>query len=148
MATRERAGQARKKQGLNEEPDPRRGEAKGGPPEQQQEWPGSEQELSPRADHGEESYRGANKLAGKVALITGGDSGIGRAVAIAFAREGADVAIAYYDEEEDARETLRWVRAEGRRGLAIPGDLTEHEHCQEVVERVGNELGQLDILVN
>src|SRR5687767_13704120 len=128
--------------------DPREIGSKPPQPKQNQPAPGTEDEMTPFADHGEHTYRGSGKLQGKVALITGGDSGIGRAVAIAFAREGADVAIAYYDEEEDARETLRWVRAEGRRGLAIPGDLTEHEHCQEVVERVGNELGQLDILVN
>lgn len=123
-------------------------ELKGGPGPQQQEWPGTDAELTPQADHGEESYEGSNKLAGKVALITGGDSGIGRAVAIAYAREGADIAIAYYDEEEDARETLRWVRSAGRRGLALPGDLTDQAHCIEVVERVVAELGGLDILVN
>ena len=144
MTTRERES----KHGLNKSADPRRGSAKGGPGAQQQEWPGTDDELKPQADHGEETYKGANKLAGKVALITGGDSGIGRAVAIAFAREGADVAIAYYDEEEDARETLRWVRSAGRRGLALPGDLTSQEHCIEVVERVVSELGAVDILVN
>jgi NAD(P)-dependent dehydrogenase (short-subunit alcohol dehydrogenase family) len=144
MKTRERE----RAQGANQPADPRKGAAHDGPPAQQQEWPGSTRQMDPRPDHGEESYRGAAKLEGKVALITGGDSGIGRAVAIAFAREGADVAIAYYDEEEDARETLRWVRAAGRRGIAIPGDLGDRGHCVEVVQRTVNELGKLDILVN
>ena len=144
MPTRER----QRKQGLNENADPRRGLAKDGPGAQQQEWPGHEDELTPDADHGEESYVGARKLEGKVALITGGDSGIGRAVAIAFAREGADVAIAYYNERDDAEETMRWIRAAGRKGIAIPGDLTEHSHCSGVVERVVHDLGRLDILVN
>ena len=144
MKTRERE----RAHGLNQPDDPRVGPAHDGPPAQQQEWPGSSEEMNPQPDHGEESYRGAGKLEGRVALITGGDSGIGRAVAIAFAREGADIAIAYYDEEEDAHETMRWVRAAGRKGIAIPGDLTDHEHCSEVVERTANELGDIDILVN
>lgn len=120
----------------------------GGPGEQSQDWPGSDQALRPQADHGEHTYRGGAKLEGLRALITGGDSGIGRAVAIAFAREGADVAIAYYDEEEDARETVRWIEDAGRRALALPGDLRDPEHCRHVVERTRAELGGLNILVN
>ncbi len=112
------------------------------------EWPGGQEELRPRADHGETSYRGSGKLEGRAALITGGDSGIGRAVAIAFAREGADVAIAYLQEHEDARETVRYVREAGRRALAFPGDLGDPEHCRDVVRRTADEFGRLDILVN
>jgi NAD(P)-dependent dehydrogenase (short-subunit alcohol dehydrogenase family) len=119
-----------------------------GPPEQSQEWPGSEQAMQPQADHGERSYRGGGKLAALTALITGGDSGIGRAVAIAFAREGADVAIAYFDEHEDARETVSWIEDAGRRGLALDGDLRDPAHCRAVVERTVRELRGLNILVN
>jgi len=122
--------------------------AKGGPGPQHQEWPGREAELRPPADHGEETYVGSGKLAGRAALITGGDSGIGRAVAIAFAREGADVAIGYFNEHEDARETGRWVRAAGRRFLAFAGDVGDREHCRELVRRTVEEFGRLDILVN
>ena len=120
----------------------------GGPGEQSQDWPGSDQALRPQADHGEQTYRGGGKLEGLSGLVTGGDSGIGRAVAIAFAREGAHVAIAYYDEHEDARETVRWIEDAGRRALAIDGDLRDPEHCRAVVERTVRELGGLDILVN
>lgn len=122
--------------------------AAGEKPSQQQAWPGRETGLRPAADHGEQSYQGANKLLGKKALITGGDSGIGRAVAIAFAREGADVAIAYYDEREDAQETMRWVEDAGRKGLAIQGDLSNRDHCREVIRQVVEDLGGIDILVN
>lgn len=122
--------------------------ARGGPGEQQQAWPGTEAELSPKADHGEDSYEGHGRLQGRKALITGGDSGIGRAVAIAFAREGADVAIAYLSEDEDAAETVRWIEEAGRRALALPGDLADADHCREVVERTATKLGGLDILVN
>ncbi|MFP4599287.1 MAG: SDR family oxidoreductase [Persicimonas sp.] len=136
-------------QGLHADQDPKATKkAKGGPGEQQQEWPGHESEMRPQADHGEESYRGAQKLSGMRALVTGGDSGIGRAVAIAFAREGADVSIAYYDEHDDAEETARWVREADQRAVCIPGDLAEREHCQEVVRRTVEELGGLDIVVN
>src|SRR5918997_3983372 len=93
--------------------------AKGGPGAQEQDWPGREAELSPKADHGEQSYKGTGKLNGLTALITGGDSGIGRAVAIAYAREGADVAISYYDEHDDARETAKWIEKAGRRVVSI-----------------------------
>jgi NAD(P)-dependent dehydrogenase (short-subunit alcohol dehydrogenase family) len=114
-----------------------------------QETPGLTNKMREKPDHGEESYRGHDRLRGKAALITGGDSGIGRAVAIAFAREGADVAISYLaEEEEDARETERWVRQAGRKALLLPGDITSEPHCRSMVERVTGELGKLDILVN
>jgi NAD(P)-dependent dehydrogenase (short-subunit alcohol dehydrogenase family) len=123
--------------------------AVGGPGRQPaHEWPGEEERLRPAADHGEESYVGAAKLEGRRALITGGDSGIGKAVAIAFAREGADVAIAYFNEHDDAEDTIDWIEREDRKALAIPGDLRSAEHCREVVERTVEELGGLDILVN
>jgi NAD(P)-dependent dehydrogenase (short-subunit alcohol dehydrogenase family) len=118
-------------------------------PDQKQPMPGSEGEMTPKADHGEQSYKGYDRLQGKVALITGGDSGIGRAVSIAFAREGADVAIAYLpQEEQDAKETERWIREAGRRALLLPGDITSEQHCNELVERTSRELGKVDILVN
>jgi NAD(P)-dependent dehydrogenase (short-subunit alcohol dehydrogenase family) len=104
--------------------------------------------MEPNPDYGEDSYRGSGKLEGLVALITGGDSGIGRAVALAYAREGADVAISYLDEHEDAKETVRLVEESGRRAVAIPGDLSERGHCHEVVERTVRELDRLDVLVN
>ena len=111
--------------------------------------PGREDELTPRADHGEESYRGLGRLTGRVALITGGDSGIGRAVALAFAREGADVALAYLPEEEDdARETCRWVEQAGRTALTLPGDITDEQQCLAHVESTHQRFGRLDILVN
>jgi NAD(P)-dependent dehydrogenase (short-subunit alcohol dehydrogenase family) len=104
--------------------------------------------MDPQADHGEKSYKGSNKLEGRVALITGGDSGIGRAVAIAFAREGADLLLSYLSEDEDAEGTKKLVRKEGRRCITIPGDISEEEHCIALVERCVAELGRLDILVN
>jgi NAD(P)-dependent dehydrogenase (short-subunit alcohol dehydrogenase family) len=135
--------------GLQKSPDPTdEDKAVGGPGKQQQEWPGSEAAMRPRADHGEESYRGSGRLEGRRALITGGDSGIGRAVAIAFAREGADVAIAYLSESEDAADTVEWIEKAGRKALAFPGDLSDPDHCREVVHRAATELGGLDILVN
>lgn len=137
--------------GADQPDDPRetaREELEGAPPRQQQEWPGSDADLEPRADHGEQSYRGSGKLEGKRALITGGDSGIGRAVAIAFAREGADVAIVHVAEPEDARETLRWVTDAGRRGVAFQLDLAEADACRSAVEQAVAELGGLDIVVN
>jgi NAD(P)-dependent dehydrogenase (short-subunit alcohol dehydrogenase family) len=122
----------------------------GAPPPQHQDWPGSDQELRPQADHGEESYEGGRKLEGLKALISGGDSGIGRAVAIAFAREGAGVAFTYIDgkEEQDARETIRWIEQAGRKALAIGTDLRREEDCRNAVERAVRELGGLNILVN
>jgi NAD(P)-dependent dehydrogenase (short-subunit alcohol dehydrogenase family) len=104
--------------------------------------------MSPPADHGEETYRGAGKLVGRRALITGGDSGIGRAVAIAFAREGADVAITYYDEHDDAEVTAHWIREAGRTGITRPADLADPEACLQVVDWAAAGLGGLDILVN
>lgn len=117
-------------------------------PEQQQSIPGAEAEMSPQADHGETSYRGAAKLKDSVALITGADSGIGRAVAIAYAREGADVAISYLEEDADAQETATWVEKAGRKPVLLPGDLTDEAHCRSLVDRTFDEFGKLDILVN
>lgn len=117
-------------------------------PEQQQDVPGHEDQLQPKADHGEESYKGSGKLTGRKALITGADSGIGRAVAIAFAREGADILIAYLDEEDDARETARYVEEAGRKAVLMAGDIRSEAHCQQLVQRAVDELGGLDILVN
>lgn len=118
-------------------------------PPQTQPWPGLTSKMNPRPDHGETSYVGHGALQGRKALITGGDSGLGRATAIAFAREGADVAINYLPAEEpDARETLELIRAEGRKAVAIPGDLRERAFCRKLVQRAASELGGLDILVN
>ena len=117
-------------------------------PKQHLEKPGLEADLDPRPLYQAEDYRGSGKLEGKVALITGGDSGIGRAVAVLFAREGADVAIIYLSEDEDAEETRRAVEAEGRRALLIPGDVTDSSFCRDAVETTVQALGQLDILVN
>jgi NAD(P)-dependent dehydrogenase (short-subunit alcohol dehydrogenase family) len=118
-------------------------------PVQRQPWPGLASKMTPRPDHGETSYKGSGKLAGKKALITGGDSGIGRAAAIAYAREGADVAINYLSAEEpDAREVIALIRAEGRRAVAIPGDLRDERFCRRLIEQATAQLGGLDILVN
>ncbi len=120
------------------------------PPQQpqQQSPPGATQEMAPTPDHGEHSYKGSGRLAGRAAIITGADSGIGRAVAIAFAREGADVLIAYLEEHEDARETARWVERAGRRAVVVAGDVADEAHCRSLVERAEREFGKLDILVN
>ena len=104
--------------------------------------------MKPTPDHGEESYTGSARLKGKVALITGADSGIGRAVAIAFAREGADVVISYLDEDEDANDTARWVEREDRRALVLAGDITSEQHCDYLVRQCIEHFGRLDILVN
>lgn len=117
-------------------------------PEQQQQPPGQTAEMKPVPDHGEKSYRGAGKLIDKVALITGADSGIGKAVAIAFAREGADIVISYLNEDGDARDTAKWVEEAGRKALVIPGDIKSEEHCRDLVQRAVDELGGIDILVN
>ena len=118
-------------------------------PEQQQPWPGLASKMQPRPDHGEDSYRGSGRLAGRRALITGGDSGIGRAAAIAFAREGADVAINYLPQEEpDAREVIELIKAAGRKGLALPGDIKDEAFCKKLVADAVEGLGGLDILVN
>lgn len=136
--------------GVTDSPDPRHQETglEDAPPGQKQPWPGRTAAMEPEPDHGEESYRGAGKLEGRKALITGGDSGIGRAVAIAFAREGADVAIGHYGEDEDAEETLRWIREAGRSGAARAADLAEADACAGLVDWAADELGGLDILVN
>ncbi len=130
------------------EPDPR--EAGPKPPfkEEQQTPPASETEMHTKPDHGEESYKGGARLTGMKALITGADSGIGRAVAIAFAREGADVLISYLEEDEDAAETERWVKDAGRKALLARGDIRDEQVCRRQVERCLDELGGIDILVN
>src|SRR4028118_884928 len=113
-----------------------------------QEYPGTEAEMDPRPDYGEQSYKGTGKLTGKAAVITGGDSGIGRAVALAFAREGADVLISYLSEEADAKETARVVEAAGRRCVLVAGDLADRAHAKTIVPKALEELGGIDILVN
>jgi NAD(P)-dependent dehydrogenase (short-subunit alcohol dehydrogenase family) len=116
--------------------------------DQPQTVPGEVHNLQPKADHGETSYQGSGKLKGRKAIITGGDSGIGRAVAIAFAREGADVLIAYLDEHEDASETAHYIHQAGQRAVLVGGDLRSEKHCREIIERAVTEFGQIDILVN
>jgi len=116
---------------------------------QPQPWPGLASKMDPRPDHGETSYKGSGRLAGRKALITGGDSGMGRAAAIAYAREGADVAIVYYPTEEpDAREVIDLIRKEGRKAVAIPGDLRKEAFCKELVDKAVQGLGGLDIVVS
>lgn len=117
-------------------------------PEQEQEPPGREADMEPLADHGEETYVGHGRLRDKVALITGADSGIGRAVALAYAREGADILGSYLNEDDDAAETKRLVEDAGRRCLTVPGDIGDRAHCVALVERAVGELGRLDVLVN
>ena len=117
-------------------------------PAQQQEPPGVLGKMTPRPDHGEESYRGSGKLTGKAAVITGGDSGIGRAVAIAFAREGADVLIHYLNEHEDAKDTARYVEEAGRRCVLVAGDLADRSHVKTIIPKAVEEFGRVDILVN
>ncbi len=116
---------------------------------QSQDWPGLASKMDPRPDHGETSYKGSGRLLGRRALITGGDSGMGRAAAIAFAREGADVAINYFPSEEpDAQEVMAIIKAAGRKGLAIPGDLRDEAFCQRLVADAVQGLGGLDIVVS
>ncbi|MGY1438521.1 SDR family oxidoreductase [Streptomyces reniochalinae] len=117
-------------------------------PRQQQTPPGVTSALEPRPDHGEESYRGSGRMAGKAAVITGGDSGIGRAVALAYAREGADVLVSYLDEHEDAEETRRWVEDAGRTCVLVPGDVADPSHCRSIVDTAVREFGRVDVLVN
>jgi NAD(P)-dependent dehydrogenase (short-subunit alcohol dehydrogenase family) len=117
-------------------------------PEQQQEVPGVQTAMTPVPDCGEHSYRGSGKLAGKAAIITGGDSGIGRAAAIAYAREGADVLIAYLEEDDDARDTAHWIEEAGRRAVLVRGDLSDPAHCRAVVDRAVQEFGRIDVLVS
>lgn len=117
-------------------------------PAQQQPMPGQTSEMNPLPDHGEQSYRGSGRLEGKVAIITGGDSGIGRAVAIAYAREGADIVVAYLNEEADALETQRLVEEAGRKAVLVAGDIASSAHCRSIVDTAVREFGKFDILVN
>ena len=117
-------------------------------PKQQQSLPGSFQEMQPRPDHGEESWQGRGRLEGRIALVTGGDSGIGRAVAIAYAREGADLAMSWLDETDDARSTATLVRRAGRECLSLPGDIADPAHCRQIIRAVVERFGRIDILVN
>lgn len=117
-------------------------------PKQQQDLPGSFQTMDPVPDHGEESWKGAGRLNGMAAIITGGDSGIGRAVAIAFAREGADIALSYLDETDDAKSTADLIRDAGRECLVLAGDISDAEHCRKIVSETAKAFGRIDILVN
>ena len=117
-------------------------------PAQQQEPPGVQSEMTPRPDCGEESYQGSGKLTGKAAVITGGDSGIGRAVAIAYAREGADVLISYLSEDEDAKDTARYVEQAGRKAVLVRGDVSDPQHCRDLIAKAAEAFGKVDILVN
>jgi NAD(P)-dependent dehydrogenase (short-subunit alcohol dehydrogenase family) len=117
-------------------------------PAQQQDVPGTQSQMDPKPDCGEESYRGHGRLTGKAAVITGADSGIGRAVAIAYAREGADVLISYLNEDDDARETAKYVQDAGRRAVLVAGDVSKPEHCRQIIDRAMSEFGRVDILVN
>jgi len=129
--------------------DPREQHKKGAIPEQRQDEPGLDSELAPHADHGESSYVGSGRLKGRNALITGADSGIGRAVAIAFAREGANVALSYLPKEQsDADEVIRTIKEAGVKAVGIPGDLTQESYARELVKQAADELGGLDIIVN
>lgn len=128
--------------------DPRHAGPKPPFPKQEQEPVGVESEMEPRPDYGYESYEGHGRLEGRAALITGGDSGIGRAVALAYAREGADVLISYLDEHSDAQETVRVVEEAGRKGVSVAGDIGDPRHCRDLVERAVDEFGHLEILVN
>src|SRR5438105_4873501 len=116
--------------------------------EQKQPVPGITDAMTPVPDHGEKSYKGNNRLNGKKAVITGADSGIGRAVAVAFAREGADVLISYLNEDRDARETAKWVKDAGKKAVLIAGDIQDETHCKEIIDRAVEELDGIDILVN
>ncbi len=119
------------------------------PPKQDQPEPGLDTELTPQTDHGEDTYRGTGRLEGRKALVTGADSGIGAAVAIGFAREGADVALSYLpSEEEDANHIVEVIEASGRKAVKLPGDIKDGQHCTDMVDKAANELGGLDILVN
>jgi NAD(P)-dependent dehydrogenase (short-subunit alcohol dehydrogenase family) len=128
--------------------DPRTKEAQPPFPAQEQQYPGLEKEMRPAPDYGEASYKGSGKLLGKAAIITGGDSGIGRAVALAFAREGADVLISYLSEESDAQETARVVREAGRKAVMMAGDIGQEAHCRNIVDRAVQEFGKVDLLIN
>jgi NAD(P)-dependent dehydrogenase (short-subunit alcohol dehydrogenase family) len=128
--------------------DPRDQQPKPPFPKQEQPPPGNEARMQPKPDYGEDSYKGSGRLAGKAALITGADSGIGRAVALAFAREGADVLISYLSEHADAEEAARAVRDAGSKAITVAGDICDEAHCRRLVERAVQEFGRIDILVN
>lgn len=129
--------------------DPKEKFSKPGKDEKPQSYPGLEEEMVTKPEYGRETYVGSGRLAGKTALITGGDSGIGRAVAVAFAKEGADVAISYLPQEEaDAQETVRAIEESGRKAVALPGDLTDEGYCRDLIDQAAERLGSLDILVN
>lgn len=134
----------------SQHPDPRQAGPKPPfPTQQQQPAPGSEAKMDPPVDHGEKSYKGNERLKGKVAILSGSDSGIGRAVAIAFAREGADLVLSYLpEEEEDAKETVRWVEQAGRRAVTSPGDIRRADYCKQLVDLTAKEFGGVDIVVN
>jgi NAD(P)-dependent dehydrogenase (short-subunit alcohol dehydrogenase family) len=117
-------------------------------PPQQQPMPGHTADMHPVPDHGEKSYIGSGRLTGKKAIITGGDSGIGRAVAIAYAREGADILVSYLEEHEDAQQTQRLIEDAGRKALLVPGDVSDPAHCRAVVQKAADQWGKIDILVN
>lgn len=117
-------------------------------PKQEQQMPGSEKQMDPQPDHGETTYKGNGKLTGRKAVITGGDSGIGKAVALAFAREGADVLISYLNEHEDAEEAAQYVQEAGRKAVLLPGDISNEQHCKAIIDRAVQEFGGIDILVN
>jgi NAD(P)-dependent dehydrogenase (short-subunit alcohol dehydrogenase family) len=117
-------------------------------PEQQQNPPGTEADLQPKADHGEQSYRGSDRLQGKVAIITGADSGIGKAVAIAYAREGADIVFGYLEEDEDARDTEHWITEAGRRCVALRGDVSDPAESRRLVDAAVKEFGKIDVVVS
>src|SRR3978361_337741 len=117
-------------------------------PAQQQQPPGTTADMDPKPDHGEQSYVGSGRLVGKAAVVTGADSGIGRAVAIAYAREGADVLISYLDEDDDAKETASWVEKAGRKAVLVAGDLSDPAHCRAIIAKAVEEFGRVDVLVN
>jgi len=117
-------------------------------PAQQQDVPGVQAEMTPVPDCGEDSYRGSGRLTGKAAVVTGGDSGIGRAVAIAYAREGADVLISYLNEDSDARDTAKYVQDAGRKAVLVRGDVSEPQHCRDIIAKAVEEFGKVDILVS
>ena len=116
--------------------------------DQPQSFPGKTGKMTPEPDHGEESYKGSGRLAGKIAIVTGGDSGIGRAVAIAYAREGADIALSYLDEEKDAQAVKTWIEKAGRKCLLLPGDMSSAAQCRAIAEKTVSEFGRIDVLVN
>jgi hypothetical protein len=128
--------------------DPREAGAKPPFPQPEIAPPGKTAEMNPQPDHGEQSYQGNDLLAGQAVIVTGADSGIGRAVAIAFAREGADVVISYLSEEKDARETAGWVEQAGRKAICVPGDVQKEEFCEELIATCLSQFGRLDVLVN